>query len=170
MAFEFPGGKRNEVVSYLRNREGEGFDLVELKVRLAGGTSVTAEVPLYGGKNVIRPANAADAATAVLGAKGDAGPCASYIKRIADKLTELGINDPAVVELMREVDKLNVPAAASPATPTGSSALDVFFTSLESRTSDPIHRRLLKASRKPNPVAALEKELAKIMEELLREG
>ncbi len=170
MAFEFPDGKRKEVLSYLRNREGEGFDLVELEVRLTNGASVTADVPLYGGKNVIRAATAAEAATAVLSAKGNAGPCASYIKGIADKLTELEINDPTVVDLMREVDKLNVPAATSAAAPTGPSALDVFFTSLESRTSDPTHLRLLKAARKSNPAAALEKELAKIMEELLREG
>src|SRR5258708_11843761 len=82
MAFEFPDRRRNDVLSYLRNREGEGFDLVELEVRLTDGASVTADVPLYGGKNVIRGATTAEAATAVLGAKGIAGSCASYIKGI----------------------------------------------------------------------------------------
>ena len=57
-------------------------------------------------------------------------------------------------------------AAAAPL-PT---ALDLFFQSLESRTSDATHLRLLKAARKADPAAALERELSKIMEELLHEA
>jgi hypothetical protein len=49
-------------------------------------------------------------------------------------------------------------------------ALDSFFQSLESRTSDATHRRLLKAARKVDPAAALERELSTIMEELLHEA
>jgi hypothetical protein len=48
-------------------------------------------------------------------------------------------------------------------------ALDLFFQSLESRTSNATHLRLLKAARKANPAAALDHELSKIMEELLDE-
>ena len=48
--------------------------------------------------------------------------------------------------------------------------LDSFFKSLESRTTDPIHLRLLRAARKPNHTAALEREFSKVVEELLREG
>ena len=48
-------------------------------------------------------------------------------------------------------------------------ALDLFFQSLESRTSNATHLRLLKAARGADPAAALECELSKIMEELLRE-
>ena len=105
MAFAFPDGRRNEVLNYLRNREGEGFELPEFEVRLTDGTGVTAAVPLYGGKNLIRAASVPEAAAVVQNAKGTAGPCAKYIKGIFDKLAELGINDPAVVDLMREVDK-----------------------------------------------------------------
>jgi hypothetical protein len=49
-------------------------------------------------------------------------------------------------------------------------ALDLFFHSLESRTSNVTHRRLLKAAREVDPAAALERELSKIMEELLHEA
>jgi len=58
-------------------------------------------------------------------------------------------------------------AAAVAPLPT---ALDLFFQSLESRTSDATHRRLLKAAREVDPAAALERELSKIMEELLHEA
>jgi hypothetical protein len=64
--------------------------------------------------------------------------------------------------------------AGETATPNNSSpqrtAVEVFFQSLEARTSDPIHLRLLKAARKADPAASLEKELGKVMEELLREA
>lgn len=55
-------------------------------------------------------------------------------------------------------------AAAHPPT-----ALDLFFQSLESRTSNATHLRLLKAARRADPATALERELSKIMEELLHE-
>jgi hypothetical protein len=59
-------------------------------------------------------------------------------------------------------DKKNVDAAA----PT---ALELFFNSLDKRTQDPVHRRLLKAARKDDPSSSVERELRKIMEEILRE-
>lgn len=48
-------------------------------------------------------------------------------------------------------------------------ALEVFLSSVESRTDNTTHLRLLRAARKPNPPAALVREMEKIMEELLRE-
>lgn len=55
---------------------------------------------------------------------------------------------------------------ADAAAPT---AIELFFKSLESRTDDPVHRRLLKAAQKDDPSSSVERELAKIMEEILRE-
>jgi hypothetical protein len=49
-------------------------------------------------------------------------------------------------------------------------AVDKFFEAVESRTEDPIHRRLLKAARKEEPGPALERELHRIIEELLNEA
>lgn len=48
-------------------------------------------------------------------------------------------------------------------------ALELFFKSLESRTDDPIHRRLLKAAQKDDPSTSVERELVKIMEEIFHE-
>jgi hypothetical protein len=53
--------------------------------------------------------------------------------------------------------------------PSQPSALGTFFRAVEKRTSDPTHLRLLNAAREADPAAALEKELDKIMEELLHE-
>jgi hypothetical protein len=55
---------------------------------------------------------------------------------------------------------------AEAAAPT---ALDLFFKSLEMRTDDPVHRRLLKAAQKDDPSGSVELELKTIMEEILHE-
>jgi hypothetical protein len=49
-------------------------------------------------------------------------------------------------------------------------ALELFFKNLERRTDDPVHQRLLKAAQKADPSSSIERELAKIMEEILREA
>lgn len=48
-------------------------------------------------------------------------------------------------------------------------ALKAFFESVKLRTSDPVHLRLLKAAAKEDPDAALEKELERIVQEILDE-
>lgn len=55
------------------------------------------------------------------------------------------------------------------AKPTNTSPVDAFFKTLHERTEDPVHQRLLKAARRPDPSAALERELRRIMEELINE-
>ena len=49
-------------------------------------------------------------------------------------------------------------------------ALDLFFQRLEALTENPVHRRLLKAAQGDEPLASVERELRKIMEEILREA
>jgi hypothetical protein len=49
-------------------------------------------------------------------------------------------------------------------------ALTAFFESVKSRTSDLVHLRLLKAAAKEDPAPALEKELEKIVQEILDEA
>lgn len=63
-----------------------------------------------------------------------------------------------------------------PAMPVGNaspeavtSTLDAFFKALEERTKDAVHLRLLQAARKPDPEGALEKELARIVKEIVDE-
>jgi cation transport protein ChaC len=98
-AFEFPEARCADIVAYLVRREGKNFTLNELPIVLEGGAAVTASVPLYRGPNVIPPTSASEIAAMALRAKGVSGSCASYIKGVADHLGELGIDDPAVVDL-----------------------------------------------------------------------
>jgi hypothetical protein len=50
------------------------------------------------------------------------------------------------------------------------SALEQFLQAVEKRTSNPIHHRLLKACRQPNPSGALEAELQTIVSEIINEA
>jgi hypothetical protein len=47
---------------------------------------------------------------------------------------------------------------------------ETFLRTVESRTADPYHHRLLKACRQSNPGAALEEELSRIIDEILHEA
>ena len=49
-------------------------------------------------------------------------------------------------------------------------ALEQFLQAVEGKTDDPIHKRLLKASRGENPTESLEKELGKIISEIIDEN
>ena len=46
-------------------------------------------------------------------------------------------------------------------------AVEEFLQAVEKRTSDPIHRRLLAASRSENPTTSLDAELHKIVGEII---
>jgi hypothetical protein len=63
----------------------------------------------------------------------------------------------------RKADTEPTNTAATPA------ALEQFFEALTSRTSEDTHLRLLKAALSSDPATALERELTKIVEELLHE-
>jgi cation transport regulator ChaC len=95
-----------EVVSYLEKREGNAFPLHEVVVRLEGQSEVSALVPLYNGKNVIEGKTTKELATMALAASGTDGTCLSYVKGIAERLTALGINDPAVSDLWKAINNL----------------------------------------------------------------
>lgn len=105
IAFEFPEARRAEVMAYLTEREGKYFILSERPIVLAGGAVVTALVPLYQGPNVIPATSASEIAAMVLRAKGISGSCAGYVKTVADQLSKLGIDDPAVTDLFTALSK-----------------------------------------------------------------
>lgn len=48
--------------------------------------------------------------------------------------------------------------------------VDEFLTAVEKKTADKTHRRLLRACRQNDPVAAIEAELKLIIEEILHES
>lgn len=99
MAFEFADDRRPEITRYLANREGQGFSFPELPVQLEGSDRVLALVPVYDGNNMVDDTTPANLALLIRAARGTNGPCLSYVKGIAQKLAELGIEDPVVTEL-----------------------------------------------------------------------
>lgn len=103
MAFEFPDNRTIEILDYLKEREGKGFALREMPVRLESGDEVLAFVPVYDGPNVIDDKTVAEVASMVTIAAGTEGSCIAYVTGIAEKRAELGIDDPAVSELLRAV-------------------------------------------------------------------
>ena len=113
MAFEFSDNRTNKILAYLKDREGKGFTLREMPVRLESGDEVSAFVPMYEGPNVINDKTVAEVASLVTIAAGTEGSCIAYVTGIAEKLAELGIDDPAVSELLRAV-KDHAQRAAQP--------------------------------------------------------
>lgn len=103
IAFEFPDAQKAEILSYLKEREGKAFPLHEVPVHLEDQSDVSAFVPIYSGKNVIEGNTLEKVVSMVLAASGTNGTCLAYIKGIAEKLSALGINDPAVSELWGKV-------------------------------------------------------------------
>ncbi len=104
IAFQFPDAQEVEVLSYLEEREGKAFRLHKLLVCLVDQSEVSALVPLYNGQNVIEGRATEELAAMVLAASGTDGTCLSYVNGIADKLSDLGINDPAVFTLWKAVN------------------------------------------------------------------
>jgi cation transport protein ChaC len=104
IAFEFPDAQKAELLAYLGEREGKAFPLHEVLVRIEDQFEVLAFVPLYNGKNVIESKAIEEVAEMVLAASGTDGTCLGYVKGIANELSALGIDDPAVTELWKAVE------------------------------------------------------------------
>jgi cation transport protein ChaC len=121
-AFEFPDAKRRSITAALADREGMNFELKEREVALEGGDRVLAVTPRYMGPNLIGNKPLAERASMARLAVGTHGNCADYVKAIADKLTELGIDDPAVREFweaIRQGDQRSAEPAATADRPQG---------------------------------------------------
>ena len=101
VAFEFPEEKRQKVIDYLKTREGKGFRLQQTEIRLENGDRVSAIVPIYSGKNLLGRRSPAELAAMARTAGGDNGKCVDYVRNIAMKLADLGVDDPDVDEFWR---------------------------------------------------------------------
>jgi cation transport regulator ChaC len=104
IAFQFPDNRKTEIFSVLEAREGRTFPLRELVVRLDDQSEISAFVPLYNGKNIVEGKTLEEVAKLVLVASGTSGTCLSYINGIADKISTLGVHDPAVIDLWKAVN------------------------------------------------------------------
>jgi cation transport regulator ChaC len=105
IAFEFPEKKRDEVVGYLKQREGRGFDLADQEIRLENGDRVTAIVAIYSGERLLNGKSLAELAAMARVADGLSGSCVDYVTNLAAKLAELGINDPVVRDFQRLIQR-----------------------------------------------------------------
>ena len=102
VAFEFAQGMTGAVLAELKRREG-GFTLTTVVVRLAGGDEVEAVVPIYTGKNLIEAKPVDKLAQMVTKAAGTSGMCIAYVENIANTMSDLGIVDPAIEELLQAI-------------------------------------------------------------------
>jgi len=105
MAFAFPDERRGDVLAYLGKREGADFQLELLSVRLDDDTEVQVHVPVYRGKNLISSAGLKEKAAMVRKAMGTESSCEDYVKDIAELLSKLKIDDPAVTVLWQELQR-----------------------------------------------------------------
>jgi cation transport protein ChaC len=103
-AFEFPRDAKmiHDVLAYLIVREG--CDPCELPLTIDGVGTAQALVYIHHPPTLIQGNLTPDElAKMAIVAKGSDGLCVNYIKGIAEKLSALGISDPAVVEMWRAV-------------------------------------------------------------------
>jgi glutathione-specific gamma-glutamylcyclotransferase len=103
MAFEFLDEREQQIKKYLAQREGKGFALKQLPAQLEAGAEIIAIVPIYEGNNLIRADRIEEIAKQALRAVGDDGKCIDYVEGVAAKLHGLGIDDPAVSDLLQAV-------------------------------------------------------------------
>jgi len=100
--------------------------------------------------------------------------------RAGDGLGRLGFHEPGsstqrgpFVVYWGLIQRDNGPMNGSPARTNDadiSPRVEEFLKAVESKTSDPCHRRLLRSCRGKNPTAAMEAELNQVVKELLDEA
>lgn len=104
IGFNFSSTRDSAVREYLSDREGKGFSLETVTIRLEDDSEVQGFVPIYYGKNILANAEQ-EKSLMVIRAAGTDGSCRNYVKNVAELLISLGIDDPAVKELWQAVQK-----------------------------------------------------------------
>jgi len=106
LVFKFNNNQREAIEVYLKKREGESFQLVEIEVKLEGGqkemvlTSINRpEMSTY-----IDNTNFNTLVDMVLNASGKDGSCFEYIQNIHIKCKELEIKDEYVQKMWEEIN------------------------------------------------------------------
>ncbi len=102
-AFEFPDEKQEQILEYLRNREGESFSLSEIDVILENDTSVKASTPInsHTSHTYIGTLNMSQRIQMAKRAVGSHGRCTDYVSNIRNKLSELNIQDQYVEDFWK---------------------------------------------------------------------
>lgn len=105
VAFEFDESRCQDVLAYLRKREG-GFSEVSIDVALPSGERVQATTFVYAGANIILGKTDEDIARMVLRARGTDGAALEYVRDCKTNLKSVGIADPAVDKLWDAVERM----------------------------------------------------------------
>jgi cation transport protein ChaC len=105
-AFEFANA--DEVLTYLKKREGPDFSLPERDIVLPSGITVHAVVPVNDRNRAsyVGTAPVENRAAQAQTARGEKGLCREYVAALRSKLRELGIVDPAVEEFASLVSEV----------------------------------------------------------------
>jgi cation transport protein ChaC len=95
LAFEFPDDRPQEIIAYLKKREGADFILEQGTVTFHDGNSVNATIPTNNrsGPTYIGHKTIAERAAMAKLASGKAGRCSDYVANIRDELRKRGIDD-----------------------------------------------------------------------------
>ena len=113
VAFEFPEARRQELIAYLKGREGKGFHLRQTEIEIEKRHRVSAVVAIYSEQSLLCGKSTDERAAMARTAEGDRGRCIDYVRNIAMKLAELGIDDRDVNEFWHAL-KPQVSGAKSP--------------------------------------------------------
>jgi cation transport protein ChaC len=109
IAFEFADSAWPGIESYLRKREGRDFGLRPLEILIDNGPEVSAIVPIYEGKNLVKADTPEAIAALVTRASGRSGSCRAYVIDVATKLKNIGVDDPAVTAVVRALECVPTP-------------------------------------------------------------
>lgn len=107
IAFEFPEHRSEEVLSYLKRREGRDFTLAQGIVHLRSGGRVRARIPTNDrhGKSYIGNRTIAERVSMARVAAGTAGRCIDYVAKIRQELVQREIDDPYVEQFWRALSE-----------------------------------------------------------------
>ncbi|MDQ6867864.1 MAG: gamma-glutamylcyclotransferase [Pseudomonadota bacterium] len=105
MAFEFPDHRSEEILSYLKRREGHDFTLAEGIVHRRTGSRVRAHIPSNDrhGETYLGNRTIAERVSMARVAVGSAGRCIDYVANIRQELRSRGIDDACVEQFWRSV-------------------------------------------------------------------
>lgn len=104
LAFEFPDDLQEEILSYLRVREGKSFELQKHIIVFDNLNHEEAYVPVYIGKYILSQDIETLSNMAVV-AVGSSGKCKDYVISLERQLKELNIQDSEVQMFSQLVKK-----------------------------------------------------------------
>lgn len=104
VGFRFEESSREDVVSYLKQREGTGFRFFESPIVFASGEVDIALSSIYEGKGIVPEANIRDLLTKSRETGGSSGLCGEYLEGVRRTLATEGIVDPEIERVWYLVD------------------------------------------------------------------